>query len=305
VRLRSTFTSEGDVPGEVFFDEPIEIDADTRYSVLATITTGGTTYYGNGGDQVEGEDGTKWHYYHCSHSHNGTGATSGQIPLFLYHAARGKGGAAGVEEAPAPVVVADGSDSEAAELTLVHSSSRILDKAAELLSMVLAANAAASSRGVGAAAVAVVGGSSDDTTPIELHPDLEEIVSRDPFFQELLPLVLGDLVRVFATNKRVGEAVLGRLSALVRTLDRINARKACKALEAPQVCVVVCVCVCVCVCVSVCLCLCVCLCVCICVRVCVCARACVVCACACVCVCRCVDVCFAPSGSSLSNPRVC
>ena len=79
-----TMTTEGDVPGELMFDEPILIDADTNYSILATITTGGSTYYGNGVDSKESDDGIKWNFMHCSKSNNGTGATSGQV-LRAFH----------------------------------------------------------------------------------------------------------------------------------------------------------------------------------------------------------------------------
>ena len=136
-----TMTTEGDVPGEILFDEPILIDADTTYSVTAVITTGGSTYYGNGVDTKESDDGIKWNFMHCSKSNNGTGATSGQIPLILYHVV---GKAKATEEEAVPEIVVSGdAEKEAAQAAVVDQSLVFLDRAKDLLASVISANASA------------------------------------------------------------------------------------------------------------------------------------------------------------------
>ena len=66
------------------------------------------------------------------------------------------------------------------------------------------------------------GATSEQQADAPLHPYLKAVVARDPMFLSLLPLVTADIARLAAANSAVGEALLPRLCALVRTLDGVN-----------------------------------------------------------------------------------
>jgi hypothetical protein len=79
-----SYEADDGEPQHVFFDEPIEIEADQVYTAVCKITAGHTSYSGGGVQRVEGEDGTVFNFEGTSGATNGTSASGGQIPHILY-----------------------------------------------------------------------------------------------------------------------------------------------------------------------------------------------------------------------------
>ena len=81
-----TEPAEEDEWHRIMFETPVLLEADTKYSIRASIKgAGASSKSGSGGNRkVEAEGGVNFSFHHSSQSHNGTDTNSGQIPAILF-----------------------------------------------------------------------------------------------------------------------------------------------------------------------------------------------------------------------------
>ena len=71
-------------PGQVYFDSPVTLEPDTRYTLVAKLPSGKSVYSGNGGQSARECAGVNFSFFSAQGGNNGTSVSGGQIPQILF-----------------------------------------------------------------------------------------------------------------------------------------------------------------------------------------------------------------------------